>query len=55
MSKGEGSFRPRRDYTRGHFADSVAIGDLNGDGNSDLVTANVDASGNVSVLVNRGE
>ena len=34
---------------------SVAIGDLNGDGNLDLATANDNADGTVSVLVNRGD
>jgi hypothetical protein len=30
ISKGDGSFRARRDYLPGYFADSIAIGDLNG-------------------------
>ena len=48
------SFARVRSYATGSGPSSVAIGDLNGDGKPDLVTANVE-SGTVSVLQNRGD
>ena len=44
------SFSRARTYATGADPESVAIGDLNGDGNPDLATAN-DAAGTVSVLL----
>ncbi|HEY0279716.1 MAG TPA: VCBS repeat-containing protein [Solirubrobacterales bacterium] len=49
----EASYRARTDFTVGAEPYSVAIGDLNGDGHPDLVTANA-GSGNVSVLLGTG-
>jgi hypothetical protein len=46
-------FNPKVDFTAGDGAQSVAIGDLNGDGRPDLATANYSA-GNVSVLLATG-
>ncbi len=54
LNRGNGSFRAKRDYATGSIPVSVAIGDLNGDGKSDLATANWD-SGAVSVLLNTGD
>ena len=48
------SFAAARSYATGHTPDSVAIGDLNGDGKPDLATANLGAD-TVSVLPNRGD
>jgi autotransporter translocation and assembly factor TamB len=48
------SFAPARNYGTGGGPTSVAIGDLNGDGKPDLVTANVYGN-SASVLLNRGE
>jgi hypothetical protein len=48
------SFAAPMSYAAGRTPWSVAIGDLNGDGESDLATANYQAN-NVSVLLNRGD
>jgi hypothetical protein len=45
------SFSPRQDFTTGFSPTSIAAGNLNGDGQPDLVVAN-SGSDNVSVLVN---
>ena len=58
LNIGEAGFQPRRDYATGDIPDSaprsVALGDLNGDGMPDLVTANGGAD-TVAVLLNRGD
>jgi len=54
LNRGDGSYGPKRDYATGRRPATVAIGDLNSDGNPDLATANVDA-GTVSVLLNKGD
>src|SRR5260370_1361116 len=48
------SFIPHRDFAVGDLPFSVAVGDFNGDGRLDLVTANVNAY-NVSVLLGDGD
>jgi hypothetical protein len=55
LGDGTGSFAPQANspFQVGASPRSVAIGDLNGDGNLDLVTANA-SSNNVSVLVADG-
>jgi hypothetical protein len=50
-NRGHASFQAKRDYATGRGPQSVAIGDLNGDGRPDLATANYYAS-TVSVLAN---
>jgi PASTA domain/FG-GAP repeat len=64
-SRGDGTFQAERDYATGagkpHWyasafgPQSIAIGDLNGDGKRDLATANIGdgATNTVSVLLNR--
>jgi FG-GAP repeat len=54
LSADSGSgFTPAADYVAGDGPISVAIGDLNGDGNQDLATANLYGH-SLSVLMNRG-
>ena len=58
LNKGDGSFQPKVDYPIGDSGlGSLAIGDLNGDGKSDLATANSanGSAGTVSVLLNKGD
>jgi hypothetical protein len=58
LNRGDGTFRPRVAYPTGRttFVDnmSLAVGDLNGDGKPDLVTANTYAK-RVYVLLNKGD
>jgi FG-GAP-like repeat/PASTA domain len=58
-NSGDGSFAAKRDYPTGMSPYSVAIGDLDGDGNPDLAVAirndDVSGSGAVSVLTNNGD
>jgi FG-GAP-like repeat/PASTA domain/FG-GAP repeat len=54
LNTGDGSFEAKRDYQTGSDSDSVAIGDLNGDGKPDLATASAGES-TISVLANRGD
>ena len=50
------SFAAARSYATGDGPESVAIGDLNGDGKPDLATANlIYRTNTVSVLLNRGD
>jgi hypothetical protein len=51
--RGDGTFRAKRHYRTGRFPFSVAVGDLNGDGKPDLVTANW--ANTVSVFTNTGD
>jgi hypothetical protein len=47
-------FGPDQQFATGNFPNSVAIGDLNGDGTPDLATAN-GGSNSVSVLLGNGD
>jgi hypothetical protein len=53
LNNGHGTFAEKADYVTGSNPYSVAIGDLNGDGKSDLAVAGHD-SDTVSVLLNNG-
>jgi hypothetical protein len=54
LARGDGSFAPRNDYRTAKWPISLALGDVNGDGKPDLVTASISAS-KVSVLLNTGD
>jgi hypothetical protein len=54
-NRGDGRFRPKRDYETSRGPSSVAIGDLNGDGKSDIVTTSSIGRSTVSVLLNNGD
>ena len=54
LGRGDGSFAPKVDYAVGPNVWSVDIGDFNGDGIPDIVTANRN-EGAVSVLMGKGD
>jgi len=55
LGNGDGSFGVKTDYGTGADPRSLAIGDLNGDGKADLVTASDYPSPSVSVLLGNGD
>jgi len=60
LGRGDGTFADDQRFSVGSFPSSVTTGDFNGDGlidlvTADLVTANGYYSGNVSVLLGRGD
>lgn len=54
LNNGDGTFAPMVDYAIGAAPFSLTAADFNGDGNTDLATANFTA-GSVSVLKNNGD
>lgn len=54
LGLGGGQFGARTDFPTGSSCRGLATGDLNGDGNLDLVTANQDNAGMISVLLGNG-
>jgi hypothetical protein len=53
LGKGNGTFQSRVDYSVGQFPFAMAVGDVDGDGNLDLIVANIN-DGTVSVLLGNG-
>jgi hypothetical protein len=54
LGNGDGTFQAAVNYNTGSFPKAVAVGDFNGDGKLDLVTANY-SSNNISVLLGNGD
>ena len=54
LGNGDGTFQAHAEFNVGAAALGVAVGDFNGDGIPDLVTANVEGA-NISVLLGRGD
>jgi hypothetical protein len=54
LGNGDGTFQPRQDYAAGNGPESVAIADLNNDGNLDLAMG-IGVGGTVSVLLGNGD
>src|SRR5262249_6596887 len=56
LGKGKGTFAPQVDYAAGPGPSAVVVADLNGDGELDLVVANISTGnkGALSVLLNQG-
>ncbi len=52
LGRGDGTFRPRRDYALGSYASRVVAADLNGDGRPDLALSE---GGNLAAMLNRGD
>jgi uncharacterized protein YfaP (DUF2135 family) len=58
LNKGDGTFQPAISYPAGPMPESVALGDLNGDGKVDLAVADANLpgpTGSVSVLLGNGD
>ncbi|HEV8717646.1 MAG TPA: VCBS repeat-containing protein, partial [Candidatus Binatia bacterium] len=53
IGTGAGTFAPQQRFAVGNDPRSVAIGDLNGDGALDLVTANRTSGNSLSLLLQR--
>ncbi len=54
IADGTGGFNPATDFATGNDPEDVAIGDFDGDGNLDLVTANEYYGSTVSILLGDG-
>jgi hypothetical protein len=52
LGRGDGTFRPRRDYPVSFNPSRIAAADLNGDGRPDLYLSE---AGNLAVMLNRGD
>ncbi len=55
LGNGDGTFQPSADYATAGQAMRVVAGDLNNDGNADLVVTNFNIPGTFSVLVGNGD
>jgi hypothetical protein len=54
LGNGDGTFKARANFPTGNYPQSLAVGDFNGDGHPDIVTANHDDD-TVSVLLGNGD
>lgn len=55
LGNGDGTFEPARSQAAGYSPTSLAVADLNGDGNWDLVLGDNSGPGEVSVLIGNGD
>jgi hypothetical protein len=54
LGRGDGSFRKRIAYRTARHPAGITRGDIDGDGDPDLITASIDKAGSISVFSNRG-
>jgi hypothetical protein len=54
LGRGDGSFRKRTAYKTERYPSGITHGDVDGDGDLDLITASIDNAGSISVFSNRG-
>jgi hypothetical protein len=54
LGRGDGSFRKRIAYRTARNPAGITLGDVDGDGDRDLITASIDKTGSISVFSNRG-
>jgi hypothetical protein len=54
LGRGNGEFRKRTAYRSVRHPAGIAVGDLDGDGDPDLISASVDRAGSIAVFRNRG-
>jgi hypothetical protein len=54
LGKGNGSFRERIAYKTARHPAGIAVGDVDGDNDLDLITASIDKAGSILTFTNRG-
>jgi FG-GAP-like repeat/PASTA domain len=54
LGRGDGTFGKRTAYRTGRYPAGIAAGDVDADGDPDLVSASADRAGSVSVFLNQG-
>jgi hypothetical protein len=54
LGRGDGSFHKRIAYRTARHPNGITLGDVDGDGDRDLITASIDKGGSISVFSNRG-
>ena len=55
LGKGDGTFQSPVNYQIGNYLDSMAVGDLNGDGNLDVIASTTAGMGSGFVLLGNGD
>jgi FG-GAP-like repeat len=54
LGRGDGSFGERTTYRTPRYPAGITVGDVDGDGDRDLIVASIDRTGSISVFSNRG-